>query len=81
MAPFLGTFLIAAGIFIAFNYHAVATEWREMYPSDPSRRTAFQLCYLENRQFMRSDAEQRDACYDKWLPVLAFQARLEKQKP
>jgi hypothetical protein len=30
---------------------------------------------------MRSDAEQRDACYDRWLPVLAFKGRLEQQKP
>jgi hypothetical protein len=80
MAPFLSAFLIAAGIFIAFNYNAIAAEWREMYPSDPNRRTAIQLCYIENHQFMRSDTEQRDACYDRWLPVLVFQARLEKQR-
>ena len=80
MAPFLGTFLIAAGIFIAFNYHAIATEWREMYPSDPNSRTALQLCFIENHQFVRSDAEQRDGCYERWLPILAFKARLDKQK-
>jgi hypothetical protein len=79
-APFLSTFLIAAVIFIAFNYNAIATEWREMYPGDPISRTAFQLCYIENHQFMRSDTKQRDACYERWLPILAFKARLEKQK-
>jgi hypothetical protein len=79
-APFLSTFLIAAVIFVAFNYNAIATEWREMYPTDPNSRTAFQLCYIENHQFMRSDTEQRDACYERWLPILAFKAQLEKQK-
>jgi hypothetical protein len=81
MAPFLSTFLITTVIFIVFNYDAIATEWRKMYPTEPNRRMALQLRYIENHEFMRSDAEQRDACYDRWLPVLAFKGRLEQQKP
>jgi hypothetical protein len=80
MAPFLSTFLIATVIFIAFNYSAIATEWREMYPTDPSRRMALQLCYFKNHQFLRSDTKQRGDCYKRWIRLLVFKSRLEIQK-
>jgi hypothetical protein len=79
MAPFLVTFLIAAAIFAALDYPTIITTWHAMYPAEPNRQTALQLCYIENHQFMRSDAKERDACYEKWLPILAFKAGLEKR--
>jgi|SRR5580658_3476626 hypothetical protein len=76
-APFLAMFLLAVAIFIVAHYHAVVTDWRAMYPPEPNRQTALQLCYIENHQFIRSDAKARDTCYERWLPILAFKAGVE----
>jgi hypothetical protein len=33
-----------------------------------------------NHQFIRSNAKARDACYDRWLPILAFKAGVENEQ-
>jgi hypothetical protein len=76
-APVLAVFLTTVAVAAAIGHSALVREWRAMYPSDPTQRTALQLCYIENHQFLRSNAKARDACYEKWLPILAFKARFE----
>jgi hypothetical protein len=77
-APVLAIFLIMVTVAAAIGHSALVKEWRAMYPSDPTQRTALQLCYIENHQFLRWNAKARDACYEKWLPILAFRARFEE---
>lgn len=55
----------------------IATAWREIYPSDPMRRTALHLCYVENHQFIRLNAVLRQDCYNRWLPILSQVRRMD----
>jgi hypothetical protein len=74
-APFLVAFLIAGAVFVAVEHDAIVAKWTAIYPSDPARKEALQRCYIENRQFSRLSDEARNACYEKWLPILSFIAR------
>ena len=66
---FIAVLLILVG-FGVINRNEIAADWLAMYPNDPALRTALHLCSDENHQFNRMSAEARDACYNKWLPII-----------
>jgi hypothetical protein len=69
-APILSLFLIVGAAFVSLEYKGVITEWRAMYPTDAKQQAALQLCYVENHQFNRMSNEDRESCYEQWLPRL-----------
>jgi hypothetical protein len=75
-----GTLTIAAiTAFVAMNPGKVRAFYEELYPSDPARREALELCFARNHQFNRLDPDQRAICYRDTLirlgePILAQSA-------
>jgi hypothetical protein len=66
---FIAVLLTLVGLGV-LNRSEIAAEWVAMYPNDPALRVALYYCYNENQQFNRMSAEARDACYNKWLPII-----------
>jgi hypothetical protein len=61
--------LIIAAItgFVAMNPGKVRAFYEELYPSDPAKREALELCFAQNHQFNRLDSNQRATCYRESL--------------
>jgi hypothetical protein len=47
----------------AANPDIVQDFYEQLYPSDPAKRHALELCFLADHQFNRLDRSQREACY------------------
>jgi len=60
--------VVAAGGFAAMNPGAVKAFYEDIYPSDPGRRQALDMCFMEDHKFNRLDAAERDSCYQRALP-------------
>jgi hypothetical protein len=59
--------VIVAGGLAMKNPGAVWAFYDDIYPSDPAKRQALDLCFVENHQFNRLDASERNACYQHML--------------
>jgi len=53
---------IAAGV-VAVQSHPVTDILHDVYPSDPAKRQALDLCMLGDPHFNRLDPSTREACY------------------
>lgn len=53
---------IAAGV-VAVQSQPVADILHNVYPSDPNKQQALDLCMLADPNFNRLDSSTRDACY------------------
>jgi hypothetical protein len=42
---------------------AIRGLYLDAYPSDPAKRQALELCFLQDHRFNRLDADEREACY------------------
>lgn len=62
--------VIGAAGYAAINPGVVDTFYRGIYPSDPAKAQALDMCFMENHEFNRLDADQRDACYSRMLQRL-----------
>ena len=62
--------IAGAGGFAALNPGAVKAFYEDIYPRDPAKRQALDLCFVENHKFNRLDAGERDACYRRMLMPL-----------
>ena len=68
----LSSIVLLAGIGTASLYTAahparVMNLYEGMYPSDPYKRQALQICFERDHNFNRGDAASRDACYRQLL--------------
>src|SRR6185312_7591296 len=68
----LSSIVLLAGIGTASLYTAahparVMNLYEGMYPSDPYKRQALQICFERDHNFNRGDAASRDACYRQVL--------------
>jgi hypothetical protein len=68
----LFSIVILAGLGVASAYTAAHPSrvfgiYEGMYPSDPYKREALQICYEHDHEFNRADADSRDACYRRVL--------------
>jgi len=68
MGRWLKRFLFAAVIMVGGGVAAVYPEairsfYLDVYPSDPAKRQALELCFLQDHKFNRLDADEREACY------------------
>ena len=62
--------IIGAGGYAVTNPGMVKALYRGIYPSDPAKREALDMCFMENHEFNRLDADQRDTCYKRMLQPL-----------
>jgi hypothetical protein len=62
--------ILGGGAFAATNPGVVKGFYDDLYPSDPAKREALDMCFMENHQFNRLDADARDACYKRMLQPL-----------
>lgn len=65
----MGVVLGAAG-FAVMNPGMVKAFYHDIYPDDPAKRQALDMCFMENHKFNRLDADERDACYKRMLQPL-----------
>jgi hypothetical protein len=59
----MGFALVTAGGVAAMHPGAVKAFYLNIYPEDPAKAQALDLCFTENHAFNRLDAGQRDSCY------------------
>ena len=61
--------VVAAGGLAAAHPQTVKAFYQDVYPSDPAKRRALDLCFAQDHQFNRLDAGERDACYRHTIAV------------
>lgn len=66
----LGLVVIGAGVFAATNPGVVKAFYHDIYPDDPAKRQALELCFMQDHKFNRLDSADRDACYARMLQPL-----------
>jgi len=59
--------IVGGGGFAAINPGVVRAFYEDIYPSDPAKREALELCFVRDHKFNRLDSDQRDACYRTML--------------
>lgn len=62
--------ILGAGGFAVMNPGVVKAFYHDIYPEDPAKRQALDMCFMENHKFDRLDAGERDACYKRMLQPL-----------
>jgi len=62
--------VVAAGGFAAMNPGVVKAFYRDIYPDDPARRQALELCFMQDHKFNRLDTGEREACYKRMLMLV-----------
>jgi hypothetical protein len=61
---FLFAAVIVAGGSVSPEFAgAIRGLYLDAYPSDPAKRQALELCFLQDHRFNRLDADEREACY------------------
>jgi hypothetical protein len=63
--------VVTAGGVAAMHPGAVKAFYLGIYPDDPAKAQALDLCFTENHAFNRLDSAQRDVCYRHILPSVA----------
>jgi hypothetical protein len=62
--------VIGAAAFAITNPGLVKGFYEDLYPSDPAKRQALELCFMQDHKFNRLFADERDACYHRMLSSL-----------
>jgi hypothetical protein len=57
--------VVAAGVLVAVHPDAVKAFYEGIYPSDPAKREALELCFIQDQRFNRLDSAEREACYGR----------------
>lgn len=65
-----GLVVVGAAAFAVMNPGVVKAFYQGIYPSDPAKREALDMCFRENHKFNRLDADERDGCYKRMLQPL-----------
>jgi hypothetical protein len=52
------------------NPGVVKAFYEDLYPSDPAKRHALELCFMQDHKFNRLDSDAREACYHRMLSSL-----------
>jgi len=71
----MGRLVIVAAVaggsaFAVMNPGVVKAFYEDLYPRDPARRQALELCFTQDHKFNRLEASEREACYRRMLPTL-----------
>ena len=64
--------LVVAGAaaFAVMNPGVVKAFYEDLYPSDPAKRQALELCFMQDHKFNRLEPGEREACYHRMLQPL-----------
>ena len=62
--------ILGAGGFAAANPGVVKAFYEDLYPSDPAKRQALELCFMQDHKFNRLEPDERAACYQRMLQPL-----------
>ena len=73
--------IVAGGGFVALNPGVVKAFYQDIYPSDPAKRQALELCFLQDHKFNRLDPGARDNCYHRMLQPLGEISTSEAPQP
>jgi hypothetical protein len=73
--------IVAAGGFAALNPGVVRAFYQDIYPSDPAKRQALELCFLRDHMFNRLEASARERCYHQMLQPLGEISASETPPP
>jgi hypothetical protein len=73
--------IVAGGGFVALNPGVVRAFYQDIYPSDPAKRQALELCFLQDHKFNRLDPSERDNCYHHMLQPLGEISTSETPQP
>jgi hypothetical protein len=65
-----GLAVVTAGGFAAMHPAAVRAFYLDIYPSDPAKAEALNLCFAERHTFNRLDPGEREECYSHILQSL-----------
>jgi hypothetical protein len=74
--------IVGAGGVAAVYPEAVRSFYLDVYPSDPAKRQALEMCFLQDHKFNRLDADERETCYRHALmPIEAAGGAIPVQPP
>jgi hypothetical protein len=59
----LAAIVVSAGGVAAVHPKAISSLYLDVYPTDPAKRQALELCFLQDERFNRLDADERENCY------------------
>jgi hypothetical protein len=62
--------VVGTGGFVVTNLGMVKTFYEALYPGDPAKRHALELCFMQDHKFNRLDPGEREACYHRMLSSL-----------
>jgi hypothetical protein len=62
--------VLGAGGFVITNPGVVNAFYEDLYPSDPAKRHALELCFMQDHKFNRLLSDEREACYHRMLSSL-----------
>jgi hypothetical protein len=60
----------AIGGFAVLNPGVVRAFYQDIYPNDPAKRQALELCFLQDHMFNRLESSARETCYNRMLQPL-----------
>jgi hypothetical protein len=72
--------VVGAGGFAVMNPGVVRAFYQDIYPSDPAKRQALELCFLQDHKFNRLEPDAREACYGRMLQPLGEISSSETQQ-
>jgi hypothetical protein len=73
--------VVGVGAFAVMNPGIVKAFYEDIYPSDPARRQALDMCFRDNHKFNRLDAGERAGCYKRMLLPLGEVSTVPAEKP
>jgi len=73
--------VVVGGGFAVLNPGVVRAFYQDIYPSDPAKRQALELCFLQDHQFNRLEPSARENCYHRMLQPLGEISTSETQPP
>jgi hypothetical protein len=62
--------VVGVGAFAVMNPSAVKAFYEDLYPNDPAKRQALELCFMQDHKFNRLEPDEREACYHRMLQPL-----------
>jgi hypothetical protein len=72
----------SAGGFAVMHAQDISGFYRDIYPTDPAKREALDLCFTQDHQFNRLDANERASCYSRaMLPAAAAAGFVPAARP
>jgi len=63
----LAAILMSVGGFAVMHFQEIRSLYQDIYPTDPAKREALDLCFTQDHEFNRLDTVQRESCYRRAL--------------